>query len=148
MNKLSQWIYAYKVCKKYDISLNPFHTLSHAAFEFSYWRNYKKSKSTIHINLFYHDFLQSFLHEVGHCLRHRRAYNKATSCENYEQSVSDTMKEEYIAWKFSKRTLKSNFNKTRARDMFKTYFKKACREYGCKQKAADVFYSFDRLIEK
>lgn len=136
MNKLSQWVYAYNICKKYNITLNPFFGLSHAEFNFRYGLKYKKSKSTILINPFYQDFLQSFLHEVGHCLRHRRVYNKANSVEIYEINVSDTMKEEYIAWKFSKRVLKDQFNKNNARNMFKTYFLRACEEYGCQQKSS------------
>jgi len=146
MNKLAQWIYAYKLCRKYNILWMPVFRLSHAEFKMTYYKDYKKTECTVFINPFYQGFMDSFLHEVGHILRHRRMYYRAKSCAEYEQSVADTMKEEYIAWKFAKRVQKNRFDSTRARELFQTYWKRAKREYGCAQKATDVFHSYDRML--
>ena len=145
---IKDWWYAYKVCKKYGIKWNPFHTNKYAMFRFSYYINCKMHKSTIKINPFYpKGFMDSFMHEVGHILRMRRQYSKAVSVADFEKSTSDTLYEEYSAWKFAKRTRRESFNKQRAVKFFQTYFPKQAEAVGSIV-AADQFYKMSRRIEK
>lgn len=145
---IKDWWYAIKVCRKYGIKWNPFHTGRYACFNFSYYILYRKSKCVISINPFYKKgFLDSFMHEVGHCLRMRREYRKAKNVEEFEDAISDCFYEEYSAWKFAKRTRKSSFNKKRAVSFFQTYFPTQAKAVGSIV-AADQFYKMSRSIEK
>ena len=146
--RIKDWWYAYMVCRKYGIRWNPFHTLKYAQYTFSYYVNYKKDNSVIHINPFYSKgFMDSFMHEMGHILRMRRQYRKSASVSVFEESISDTLYEEYSAWKFAKRTRKESFNKKRAVSFFQTYFPLQARSVGSIV-AADQFYKMSRRIEK
>lgn len=62
---IKDWIYAYKVCKKYKIKWNIFRNLDNASFSITD-RNSTKEKAVIWMNPFYPKFRQTFLHEVGH----------------------------------------------------------------------------------
>lgn len=145
---IKDWWYAYKVCKKYKITWNPFHTRKYAQFSFSYYIACKRSSSVIRINPFYpKGFMDSFMHEVGHVLRMRRQYRKAVNVGAFEEAVSDKLYEEYSAWKFAKRTRQDAFNKKRAVSFFQTYFPLQAKAVGSIV-AADQFYRMSRSIEK
>lgn len=58
MNKLAQWIYAYKVCNKYNLILVP--TLSKDFGEYDFL------KKRVIIDPFSSKFMSIFTHEVGH----------------------------------------------------------------------------------
>lgn len=145
---IKDWWYAVKVCRKYGIKWNPFFTPTHAEFLFSYKLNYKQSQCTVKINPFYKKgFLDSFMHEIGHCLRFRREYQKTTNIKGFESAISDCLYEEYSAWKFAKRTRKHSFNNKRAASFFQTYFPVQAKAVGSIV-AADQFYKMSRSIEK
>lgn len=144
---IKDWLYAIAVCKKYKIWWNPFFKLTHAEFQMSYKRYWKEADCIVRINPFYKGFIDSFMHEVGHILWHRGNYMKAQSVHDYEESVADTLKDEFKAWQFSKLVLKQRFDSNRARWMFKTYFPRYAKEVGT-LKAVDRYYKYDRRIEK
>lgn len=144
---IKDWLYAIAVCRKYKIWWNPFFKLTHAEFQMSYKRLYKEAKCVIRINPLYKGFIDSFMHEVGHIVRHRSIYMKVNDVYDYECAVSDVLREEYKAWQFSKLALKNRFNKNRARRKFKTYFPRYAKEVGT-LKAVDRYYKYDRRIEK
>lgn len=146
MNILKDWIYALKVCKKYNITWNPFHNLNSA--ECSY--NFDKRSKTVMMSPFYPKFIDSFMHEVGHLLRWDKIWERCITSstrplDSFNLRTDCILKEEYEAWKFSKRSLKSRFDKDRARLFFSSYYKCRAKEIGS-LRALDVYYSFDRKI--
>lgn len=64
MNKLAQWIYAYKVCKKYNLKLYPSLTKDFGEYDFIERR--------ITVDFFSKKFLTILMHEVGHHVHDRR----------------------------------------------------------------------------
>lgn len=143
---IKDWWYALKVCRKYGIRWDPFFGLAKAECWFAWWENYKKYKTTIKINPFYTGFLDSFMHEVGHHIRHRDCYMKASSIAEYEESVSDSLKEEFKAWRYSKLALRGRFNNDRARAMFSTYLPSYIDDKG-QDEAIRVFTSYDKRLK-
>lgn len=145
---VKDWIFAYKVCKKYGVVWNPFKNFKNAEFEFTYWREFRKYKCVVRINPLYPTFIDSFLHEIGHCIYHRNIYMTSNNSEDYEVAVdSDKMKDEYLAWRFAKLVLKQRFNKNRARSMFKTYFPSEAKKHGSLV-VADKYAAFDYNLSK
>ena len=148
MNIIKDWIFAIKVCKKYGIKWNPFKKHDCAEFEFTYWYEYKKYESVIKISPFYPKFIDSFMHEVGHCLYHRKLYMKSENHKEYEANANYfKLKDEYLAWRFAKLVLKQRFDKNRARNMFKTYFPSQAKKHGSLI-TADKYADFDYRLSK
>lgn len=74
---IKDWWYAIKVCRKYRIVWNPFRDLSNASFRV-WWDDDKKlTKKVIHMSPFFPNFLETFMHEVGHITLYKRGtYHK------------------------------------------------------------------------
>lgn len=62
MKLLKDWLYAVKVCKKYNLIWNPYVKLGYGAYD---WDN-----NSVHVNPFSKDFITIFMHEVGHHVHH------------------------------------------------------------------------------
>lgn len=58
MKILKDWIYAVKVCKKYNLVWNPYVKLGYGAYD---WNS-----RSVHVNPFSTNFISIMLHEVGH----------------------------------------------------------------------------------
>lgn len=147
MSIISNWVYAYKVCKKYHIKWNPFFGLSYAQYVFSYNMRSKTSSCSININPFYKNFLDTFFHEVGHCLITRKLFKESITHAEFDLKKANYFQEEFDAWKFAKRVMKKDFNKSWARNCFKTYFKVYAKDIGS-IRAADRYYELDRKLSK
>lgn len=145
MKIIKDWFYAIAVCRKYKIMWNPFFFDGSAEFNFVYYKQYKKWTGVVRIHPFYGGFLDSFLHEVGHCVSLRNAYMKAESIADFEYNTQDKLKEEYKAWEFSKLALKGRFNNHRARAMFSTYLPSIIDKHG-EEKAMVDFANYDRRL--
>jgi len=145
--KILDWWYAICVCKKYGIKWNPFFKMTRAEYCFSYGLFGVTSK--IHMNPFYEGGLDSFMHEVGHCLWYKKLWASSKSIEDFEQKSDSTciLEKEYIAWRFAKLARRGRFNHKRAQRMFGTYFKSKAREVGAIQ-AADSYYQYDQRLMK
>lgn len=146
MNLIKDWLLAISVCRKYNISWNPFFGLKSAQCVY----NFDTQRKKVMVNPFYPKFIDSFMHEVGHLLRWDKLYKACAGgpmmkVSNFKDQTSCILKEEYIAWKFSKRFLKGRFDKNRAKERFKTYYKQSSREIGA-LKAVDRYYAYDRNI--
>jgi len=147
MKLIKDWLLAISVCKKYGIKWNPFHWMKGAECVYSF-DNYNKK---ILINPFYPKFIDSFMHEVGHLRRWDKIYKRCIkNCslepvESFHLRTDCILKEEYIAWKYSKRFLKERFDKKRAKLFFKSYYQRAAKEL-TPQVASDRYYAFDRNI--
>lgn len=148
IKRIGEWRYALKVCKKYGAKWDIFCNMSCARYTIG-WNRWGICKQVISINPFYEGFLDSFLHEVGHLAWYKRIYNQSDSIQIFEQKMEekDILYIEYVAWRFAKLCRKNQFNKKRARWMFSTYFRSFAKEVGAVQ-AADVYYGYDRRIEK
>lgn len=134
MNKLSQWIYAYNVCKKYNIKWNPFRDLSNASYEVR-WDDSGITKRTIHMSPFYPNFKETFLHEVGHITLYKRGrlskiYNEAEFQRKYFEAESiwlggklllPTLKEESLASRFARKAMRGKADVDYLLKAFKTY---------------------------
>ena len=150
MKIIKDWLIAIRICRKYNIKWNPIHNLKNAECLYSFG-NYEK---VISINPFYPKFIDSFVHEVGHLRRWDKIYKRCKVNKinrepiNLFHTLTDCiLKEEYMAWKYSKRFLKGRFDRPRAKTMFKSYYPVA--RTGLVEnmvKATDTYYSFDRKI--
>lgn len=147
MGRVRDWIACYSISRKYGIIWNPFVSLKRGEFEqiYSLDFNNKNSTYTIRVNPFYPNFKSTFLHEVGHCLRYKRAYMKATTEKEFDDAVDDILKEEWIAWKYTKRVMKGSFNSRWAKDCFKSYFPGYIKSQGI-EKATRVFHKYDKYL--
>lgn len=147
MNLLKDWLLAVRVCCKYNIKWNPFHNMKGAECVYSFNDHSKK----VHINPFYPKFIDSFMHEVGHLRRWDKIYKRCIKnhskdpVESFRLRTDCILKEEYIAWKYSKRFLKDRFDKKRAKLFFKSYYRRAAKELTTLV-ATDRYYAFDRNI--
>lgn len=70
--KIKDWWYAYKVCRKYGIKWNPFRILDNASFSVRWDNNRVLTEKNVHMSPFYPNFLETFMHEVGHILLYKR----------------------------------------------------------------------------
>lgn len=154
---INDWILAFRVCKKYGIKWSIFHNMKSAEASFSF----NGQEKIVFINPFYKGFIDSFMHEVGHLVRWDRIYRESVEINkkdrkerkitllnpvaNFKLKTSCILKEEYMAWKFSKRFLKNRFDKKRAKNFFKTYYTQSIKEIGI-QKATDAYYAYDKNI--
>lgn len=119
--------------------------------------SFDNQSKTVIINPFYPKFIDSFMHEVGHLQRWDKIYKKCIymynkhprivldPTRNFNFHTNCILKEEYVAWKFSKRFLKARFDRKRAKDLYKTYFPSAVREWGI-TKATNLYYGYDKNI--
>ena len=143
---IKDWWYAYKVCKKYGIKWNPFFKRTHGEFTFSYGLFGCSAK--ISMNPLYHGGLDTFMHEVGHCIWYRNLWKSSKSIEDFEnKSECCILEKEYVAWRFAKLARRGKFNHSRARMMFSSYFKRKSEEVGAIQ-AADVYSQYDRRLSE
>lgn len=149
MKLLKDWILALIICRKYNIKWNPFHWMKGAECVYSFDDFSKK----ILINPFYPKFIDSFMHEVGHLRRWDKIYKRCVanhthspeSVKSFRLRTDCILKEEYIAWKYSKRFLKERFDKKRAKLLFKSYYRRAVKETSMVV-ATNRYYAFDRSI--
>lgn len=139
MGLIKDWLLALSICKKYNIKWNPFKNMKSVGCV--YWHG--DYISEIKINPFHPKFIDSFMHEVGHLRRWGKIYDGCTV--EFRMKTQCILKEEYMAWKYSKRFLKSRFDKERAKRLFKTYYKRASKEL-TPLVATDRYYAFDRNI--
>ncbi len=144
---LKDWWYAFKVCRKYGISWNPFFKRTHGEYVFSYNMESRWNRCRINLNPFYENFMDTFLHEVGHCLLTRKMFKYSYTELDFALDKSEYFQEEYDAWKFAKRVLKKRFNSSWAQQCFKTYFKSYAKQVGS-VRAADKYYELDRKLAK
>lgn len=147
MKLLKDWLLALIICRKYNIKWNPFHWMKGAECVYSF-DDYSKK---ILINPFYPKFIDSFMHEVGHLRRWDKIYKRCVSfnpkdpVDSFHLRTDCILKEEYIAWKYSKRFLKERFDKKRAKLFFKSYYRRAVKETSMVV-ATNRYYAFDRNI--
>lgn len=147
MKIIKDWLLALSVCRKYNIKWNTFHWMKGAECVYSF-DNFSKK---ILINPFYPKFIDSFMHEVGHLRRWDKIYKRCISnhskdpVESFHLRTDCILKEEYIAWKYSKRFLKERFDKKRAKLFFKSYYRRAVKETSMVV-ATNRYYAFDRNI--
>lgn len=147
MKLIKDWMLALRVCKKYGIKWNPFKNMKGAECVYSF-DNYSKK---VLINPFYPKFIDSFMHEVGHLRRWDKIYKRCITnrsldpVESFHLCTDCILKEEYMAWKYSKRFLKESFDKKRAKLYFKSYYRRAAKEL-TPQVAAERYYAFDKNI--
>lgn len=147
MRLLKDWLLALSACRKYNIQWIPFHWMKGAECVYSFDDCNKK----ILINPFYPKFIDSFMHEVGHLRRWDKIYNRCVyfnpkdPVDSFRLRTDCILKEEYIAWKYSKRFLKERFDKKRAKLFFKSYYRRAVKETSMVV-ATDRYYAFDRNI--
>lgn len=147
MKLLKDWLLALSVCRKYDIQWSPFRSIKSAECLYCF-RSHKKK---IMINPFYPKFIDSFMHEVGHLRRWDKIYKRCIKnfspdpVDSFNLRTDCILKEEYIAWKYSKRFLKERFDKKRAKLFFKSYYRRAVKETSMVV-ATDRYYAFDRNI--
>lgn len=147
MKLIKDWLLALSVCRKYNIKWNPFHWMKGAECVYSF-NDYSKK---ILINPFYPKFIDSFMHEVGHLRRWDGIYKRCVKnhskgpVESFHLRTDCILKEEYIAWKYSKRFLKERFDEKRAKLFFKSYYRRAVKETSMVV-ATDRYYAFDRNI--
>ena len=78
---MNKWVYAYLICKKYNIKWNPFVSLDCG----SYQCNCLNKTATISVNPFYKDFLNTFMHEVGYI----RFWFNGVTLKSYDTELSD-----------------------------------------------------------
>lgn len=147
MKLIKDWLLALSVCRKYNIRWNPLHRMKSAACVYS-TDGYSKK---ILINPFYPKFINSFMHEVGHLRRWDKIYkccvsfNPKNPIDSFHLRTGCILKEEYLAWKYSKRFLKGRFDKKRAKLFFKSYYQRAVKETSTSI-ATDRYYAFDKNI--
>ncbi len=135
------------MCRKYGIRWNPFFKRTHGEYVFNYNVESRWNKSKINLNPFYENFMDTFLHEVGHCLLTRKMFKQSNNIKEFEIKKYNYFQEEFEAWKFAKRVLKKRFNKSWARKCFMTYFKCYAKQVGS-VRAADKYYELDRKLSK
>ncbi len=115
---IKDWWYATKVCRKYGIKLRThFHDKTHAYATFNDYTGLKK----ITISLVNPNFMQDFLHELGHLLSFTRKAGKGVDIGDYLSVAENQMIEETQAWLFSKRVMKSKFSKKWALSCLHSY---------------------------
>lgn len=147
MSLIKDWYTALVICKKYNIKWNPFHNLKNAECVY----NFGSRKMVVEMNPFYPKFIDSFVHEVGHLRRWDKIYKRCITnrslnpVDSFRLRTDCILKEEYIAWKYSKRFLKERFDKKRAKLFFKSYYRRAAKELTTLV-ATDRYYAFDRNI--
>ena len=108
MNKIEEWIYALKVCKKYGLKFKP-------SFEKGYGQ-YDFIEGSVSVDVLNKDFMTIFLHEVGH-----HVHDKSVDYKNflYKQrltvnfrhdgrDVISCMEAESFASRFARKTKKAN----------------------------------------
>ena len=69
---IKDWWYAYKVCRKYKIKWNPFRGTDNASFSVRWDGQRVLTDKEIHMSPFYPNFLETFMHEVGHIVLYKR----------------------------------------------------------------------------
>ena len=139
MKLIKDWYTALVICKKYNIKWNPFHNLKNAECIY----NFGSRKMVVEMSPFYPKFIDSFVHEVGHLRRWDKIYTG--DVKEFTTKTDCILKEEYIAWKYSKRFLKERFDKKRAKLFFKSYYCRAVKETSMVV-ATDRYYAFDKNI--
>jgi hypothetical protein len=131
---IKDWWYAYKVCKKYKITWNPFRKLDNASYRVEFDYEGKIVKSKIHMSPFYPNFLTTFMHEVGHYTLHKRGtVNKLHHCAEHNRKFEGEsiwykgklllplLVEESLASRFSRKALKGKANTQYLVKAFQTY---------------------------
>ena len=119
MNKLSQWIYAYKVCNKYGLKLIPSWCRGYGEYDFF--------KQSVEVDFFSSHFLSIFLHEIGHHVHDRRVGYKTflykprleQTFTQHGRDVISIMEAEAFASRFSRKT--GHGNKEFLSKAFTTY---------------------------
>lgn len=104
MNKLAQWIYAYKVCRKYNLKLIPSLSKDFGEYDFI--------KRKIAVDFFSNKFLTILMHEVGHHVHDRRVryanflYTQRLKEEfsHHGRDVISVLEAEAFASRFSRKT--------------------------------------------
>lgn len=123
MNKMSEWLYAVKVCIKHKIIPIPFrcgHKASHISVEFE-----KRTVNFIWMSPLNNNFLSVFMHEIGHEVYRKNGYkNKPVRSEDNFSLRKDgvnlfkVLHEESFATRFSRKSLKARFE----HDIMMKYF--------------------------
>lgn len=150
MNKLQQWIYAYKVCKKYNLKLR--HTFYK---DFGY---YTWGSQCIYLDWFSKHFMSIFLHEVGHHVEDRKVdytvyfIARHNEAQKNGMNVWKSLKSEAFASRFAAKTGKSDrkfliecFNTYSADVLRKPYL---LTRFDIFEKIVDTIEYCSRRIEK
>lgn len=66
MKILKDWMYAIKVCKKYNLVWNPYVKLGYGAYDWD--------SRSVHVNPFSKNFISIMMHEVGHHVHNVRVH--------------------------------------------------------------------------
>lgn len=129
---IKDWWYAIKVCRKYGIVWNPFRDLSNASFRVWWDNSGKIIKTRIHMSPFYPNFLETFMHEVGHYTLYKRGtaqklYRDVDAYEKCDQlCIGDVflltlLIEESLASRFARKALKGKADVDDLVKAFQTY---------------------------
>lgn len=133
--------YAIKVCRKYGIKFRThFHDKTHAYATFNDYTGLKK----ITISLANPNFMQDFLHELGHLLSYTRKVRKDIDINDYLSFAENQMVEETQAWLFSKRVMGARFSKEWALSCLHSYSR---FHYFRKVKPYQVVEYTDKLVK-
>lgn len=142
MRLLGEWWYAVKVCFKYKILWNPFRDLSNASFYCKYNNEGEVSHKIVNISPFYPNFIDTFMHEVGHLTLYKRGtaqkvhalaranmiYETETIWYNGKILLA-TLVEESLASRFARKALKSKADTKYLVRAFQTYSKWGYEEF-------------------
>jgi len=150
MNKLAQWIYAYKVCSKYNLKLR-----------YSFCKGFGQyiwDDKIVSVDFFSNNFMSIFLHEVGHHVQHQKVnYSVYLKARPGRPNISGTcvyknLESEAFASRFAGKTGKCDrvfllkcFNTYTASMLRKPY--KLC-EFGIFERMIDTIEQCSRKISR
>lgn len=139
---IKDWFYAIAVCRKYGIIWNPIRDRSNASFWFRS-RDGAMLEQIIHMNPFYPNFREVFMHEVGHLWLHRTGraktlYKKDEVNRRFFEKESlwlsgtpllPLLDEESLASRYSIKSMRGRANKAALIEAFKTYTSFGYRQF-------------------
>lgn len=131
---IKDWWYAIKVCRKYKIKWNPFRKLDNASYWVRWNKNRVLTEKKIHMSPFYPQFLETFMHEVGHIVLYKRGVaidlflNGKMKIQEGDDTITyggkhflNLLVEESLASRFARKSLKGKANTKDLITAFNTY---------------------------
>lgn len=108
MKRLSEWWYAFLVCRKYNLRWTPFKVFDRG--------HYNWATREVAVNPFSRNFLTIFMHEVGHHVHHKNVnYDKflpstkdSVLIQSAGWDVFKNLEAEWCASRFAAKTGKAN----------------------------------------